>query len=85
MLDYFTDTLANIWLPEVWLEYKSNFVTWIGDKCVKRESNCIGGELSQIQKNLESNQVWNNESNQVVNYESNQIRNGESNQVRHGE
>ena len=39
MLGYFKDILANVGLPEAWLEYDSNDVTRIKNNCVKRESN----------------------------------------------
>ena len=49
MLNYFKDTLANVELPEDWLEWDSNDVTRIENKCIKRESNWIGKKLSQIE------------------------------------
>ena len=57
MLDYFKDTLANVGLPEVWLEWDSNDMTPIENKCVKHESNRIEKyELNPV-KNCELNQV----------------------------
>ena len=38
MLDYFEDNLANVVLPEAWLECDSNDVTRIENNCVKHES-----------------------------------------------
>ena len=43
MLDYFEETLAKLGLPEAWLEWGSNCVTKIENKCIKREYNRIGG------------------------------------------
>ena len=48
VLEYFEDTLNNVELPEVWLEFDLNFVTWIENKHVRRESN-------RIEKTIESN------------------------------
>ena len=41
MLDYFKEILANMGLPEAWLEWDSNDVTLTKNKYVKRESNKI--------------------------------------------
>ena len=38
-MDYFEYTLANVGLPEAWLEWDSNDVTQIKDKSVKCEAN----------------------------------------------
>ena len=39
MLNYFEDTLANVRLPEAWLEWDSNDVTQIKNKRVKYDLN----------------------------------------------
>ena len=41
MLEYFGDTLANVGLPEAWLECGSNCVTRIENKYVRHKSNRI--------------------------------------------
>ena len=41
MLDYFEDTLVNVGLPEAYMEWVSNCVTWIKNKYVKCELNWI--------------------------------------------
>ena len=33
---YLEDTLANVGLPEAWLEFESNYMTQIKNNCVKR-------------------------------------------------
>ena len=70
MLDYFEEDLANVGLPEAWLEFYSNDVTQIENKCVKRESNQIEKSESNPVKNRESNKFRNNDLNQVGNNES---------------
>ena len=35
MFGYFEDTLANVGLPEDWLEFDLNYVTWIENNCIK--------------------------------------------------
>ena len=40
-VDYFEDTLANVGLPEAWLEWYSNDVTQIKNKSIKRETRSI--------------------------------------------
>ena len=39
VLEYFKDILANVGLPEAWLEWDSNFVTRIENKYFSCESN----------------------------------------------
>ena len=71
VLGYFEDTLANVGLPEAWLECDYNCVTQVENKYVRRESN-------QIEKIIESNQIKTTiESNQIENCESNQVKNGD--------
>ena len=48
MLNYFEGTLANVGLPEDWLECDSNDVTQIENNYVKRKSSQIGKNLSRI-------------------------------------
>ena len=76
MLDYFKYTLANVGLPEAWLKLKSNYMTQIKNKFVKRKSNWIKGTESNPVENCELNQVGNNELNQVRHGDSNQVGNG---------
>ena len=45
---YFEDTLANMGLPESWLEWPLNNVTKFENGCIKRELDWIK-KLSQIQ------------------------------------
>ena len=39
VLEYFPDNLANVGLPEAWLDCDSNCVTQIENKYARRESN----------------------------------------------
>ena len=48
LLYYFEDTLANMGLPESWLEWPLNNVTKFENGCIKRELDWIK-KLSQIQ------------------------------------
>ena len=63
MLNYFEDTVANVGIPEAWLEWKFTDVTQIGKKYVKREfeSNRVKTESIPV-RNRESNQVRHHES-----------------------
>ena len=66
VLEYFKDTLANMGLPEAWLECVLNCVNRVESKYVRRESNRIGkNESNKIDTTIESNQIENRESNQV--------------------
>ena len=78
MMDYFYDTLANVGLPEAWLEWESNDPNQTENKCVKCESNLIKKAESNPSKKHESNQVGNGDLNQVGNNESNKVWNDES-------
>ena len=51
VLEYFGDTLANVGLPEAWMECDLNCVNRIENKSVRRV-------LNQIEKNsIDSNQI----------------------------
>ena len=41
MCDYFKDTLANVGLPEAWLECEYSDTTQVKNKSIKCESNWI--------------------------------------------
>ena len=84
VLDYFIDTMANLGLPEAWLEWDSNDVAWIENTRAEIGSICIKKAESNIDKNHELNQVGNGESNQVGNRELKQVVNGEFSWVRNG-
>ena len=75
ILDYLEDILANVGLPEAWLEWDSNDVTQIKDKSVKCEANLTEKTESNPVKNCEMNRVGSNGSNQGGNEESNRVGN----------
>ena len=69
VLEYFGDTLANVGLPEAWLECDSNFVTRIKNKYIGREYNQIEKKIesNQIKTTIKSNQIGGNDPNTVGN------------------
>ena len=71
LLDYYGDNLANVGLPEAWLEWGSNCVIEIF------LLNFI------YKKNYESNPVKKRESHEVKQGVSNEIKHVENNQVSH--